>query len=382
MVLKGNWKNSGKGLILRKVITITQFAIAAALIMATTVIYNQLHFIEKKNLGFKKEELVNIYLPRDSAYKGAVTAFVNALRQRTEIKDVTVGGGMVVDGLTIGNLFAEDKGKTREVMCNYFPIDPNFLSVFKVELKEGRNLSDSFSTDKKEGFLVNEAFVKMMGWQSAIGKSMDGWGHKGKVVGVVKNFYYRSLHNVIEPLAMVYNTFPISTTSVRMNPQYLTLVKNMYKQYFPSIPMDYSFFDEIVSKQYEKDRITMSLFNDFTILAIFISCLGLYGLVSLIAAQRTKEISIRKVLGASLSYLLAVLSKGFIKLICFALLIALPVAGFFMNKWLGSYAYHTPLSWWMFLVPVVVVLFIALVVISREVIRTALANPVKSLRTE
>lgn len=381
-VLKGNWRNSRNGLLLRKTITITQFAIAAGLITGTTVIYNQLHFIERKNLGFDKEELMNINLPRDSAYKGAVAAFVNGLRQRPEVKDVTVGGGMVVDGLTIGNLFAEDNGKKREVMCNYFPVDPHFLSVFKVELKEGRNLSDSFTTDKNEAFLVNEAFVKMMGWKSAIGKSMDGWGHKGKVIGVVKNFYYRSLHNVVEPLAMVYNTFPISITSVRMDPKYLSIIKDIYTHYFPTTPMDYSFFDEIVNKQYEKDRITMSLFNSFTLLAVLVSCLGLYGLVSLIAVQRTKEICIRKVLGASLSHLLAVLSKGFIKLICISLFIALPVAGYFMNKWLQSYAYHTPLAWWMFLIPAVLILVIAIAVVSKEIIKTAIANPVKSLRAE
>jgi len=199
---------------------------------------------------------------------------------------------------------------------------------------------------------------------------------------VVKNFYYRSLHNVIEPLVMVYNTTPINITSVKINPQYLSLVKNTYTQYFPAIPIDYSFFDDIINKQYEKDRMTMSLFNDFTILAVFISCLGLYGLVSLIAVQRTKEIGIRKVLGASLSQLLAVLSKGFVTLVCWALVVALPVAGFFMNKWLNSYAYHTPLSWWMFLIPALFVLLVAMAVISREVIKTALANPVKSLRTE
>jgi len=249
-------------------------------------------------------------------------------------------------------------------------------------LLEGRNLSDSFKADKKEAFLVNEAFVKMMGWQSGIGKEIDGWGHKGKVVGVVKNFYYRSLHNLIEPLIMIYNDVATNITTVNINPQQLPVIKNIYKQYFPAIPIDYSFFDEIISKQYEKDRITMSLFNNFTILAIFISCLGLYGLVSLIAIHRTKEIGIRKVLGASLSNLLLVLSGDFVKLVFVALVIALPVAGILMNKWLRSYAYHEPLAWWMFLNPAVIVLLVAVAVISKQVLKTAFSNPVKSLRTE
>jgi putative ABC transport system permease protein len=381
-VLKGNWRNTGKGIFLRKTITVTQFAIAAALIMGAIVIYNQMRFLEKKDLGYTRDQLMNIYLPRDSAYRGAVTAFNNALRQQPSIKDVTIGGGMVVDGLTIGNTFVEDKGKKREIMCNFFPVDPHFLSVFKVQLLEGRNLSDSFATDKKEAFLVNEAFVKMMGWQSGIGKRIDGWGHKGNVVGVVKNFYYRSLHNLVEPLVMIYNDRSTNITTVNIRPQNLPILKNIYKQYFPAIPIEYSFFDEIISRQYEKDRITMSLFNNFTILAIFISCLGLYGLVSLITIHRTKEIGIRKILGASLSNLLLVLSKDFVKLVFVALIIALPVAGILMHKWLQSYAYHEPLAWWMFLIPAVIVLLVAIAVISRQVLKTAFSNPVESLRIE
>ena len=381
-VLKGNWRNTGKGILLRKTITVTQFAIAAALIMGATVIYNQMRFLEKKDLGYTEDQLMNIYLPRDSVNRGAVTAFVNALRQQSSIQEATVGGGMVAAGLTIGTTFVTDKGNRREIMCNYFPVDPHFLSVFKVRLLEGRNLSDRFETDKKEAFLVNEAFVKMMGWRSGIGKEIEGWGHKGKVVGVVKNFYYKSLHNLVEPLVMTYNDVPTNIATVNMNPKNLPIIKNIYKQYFPTIPIDYSFFDEIISMQYEKDRITMSLFNNFTILAIFISCLGLYGLVSLITIYRTKEIGIRKVFGASLSNLLLVLSMDFLKLMFVALIIALPVAGILMHKWLQSYAYHEPLVWWMFLIPAGIVLLVAIAVISRQVLKTAFSNPVQSLRLE
>jgi putative ABC transport system permease protein len=381
-VLKGTWRNTGNGIFLRKSITVTQFAIAAALIMGATVIFNQMHFIENKDLGYTKDRLLNIYLPRDSANSGNVNAFVTAMKQHSVTENVTLGGGMVIAGLTIGTTFAEDNGKKREIMSNFFPIDPQFLSVFKVQLLEGRNLSDSFATDRKEALLVNEAFVKMMGWQSGVGKEIEAWGHKGKVIGVVKNFYYRSLHNLVEPLVMVYNDVPTNIATVRISSQNLSLLKGMYKQYFPTIPMDYAFLDETVSKQYEKDRITMSLFNDFTLLAIFISCLGLYGLISLIVIHRTKEIGIRKVLGASIANLLIVLSKDFIKLVMIALLIAIPVTGFLMNRWLQSYAYHVSLSWWMFVVPAAIILLVALMVISRQVVKTAVANPVDSLRME
>ncbi len=267
-------------------------------------------------------------------------------------------------------------------MCVYYPIDPQFLSVFQIHLIEGRNLSDSLSTDRHEAFLVNEAFIQSMGWKSGLGKSIEGWDHKGKIVGVMKNFYYKSLHDVIEPVVMVYNTFPINTTTVKIKPRDLPVVKALFKKNLPEVPIDYSFVDEMVAKQYQKDRITMSLFNSFTILAILVSCLGLYGLVALIAVQRTKEIGLRKVLGASLNQLFYLFTKDFMKLIFWALLIALPIAGIIMSNWLSSYAYHVRLHWWMFLIPALTVFFITLIVISREIIKTALINPVKTLRTE
>jgi putative ABC transport system permease protein len=380
VVLKGNWRNSIKGVTLRKVITVTQFAIAVALVMGTTVIFNQMKFISQKDLGFSKEQLLNIQLPGDSANRGAVKAFQNNLRSRPEVKGLTIGGGFT--SATMSSTITNFEGNRREFMCVYFPIDPQFLPVFQIKLVAGRNISDQFLTDKQEAFLVNEAFLKFMGWKSGLGKSIEGWGHKGKIVGVVKNFYFKSLHDMIEPVALVYNTGPISTTTIKIRPGDLPLVKTLFKNNLPETPMDYSFIDEMVEKQYAKDRVTMSMFNSFTGLAIIISCLGLYGLVSLISIHRIKEISIRKVLGATFRQLLSLMTKDFLKLLSWSVFIALPVAGFIMNKWLSSYAYHISISWWMFFIPVVVIFLLALLVISKEIIRTALTNPVKSLRSE
>jgi putative ABC transport system permease protein len=380
LVLKGNWRNSSSGILLRKAVTITQFAIAAGLIMGTTVIYHQMKFIAQKDLGFNKERLLNIWLPRDSTHMSSVKAFQNDLKERPEIRGLTVGGGLT--STTLGTTITNSEGKRREFMCAYYPIDPDFLSVFQIGLVEGRNISDSFITDKTEAFLVNEAFVKSMGWKSAVGQSLEGWEHKGKIVGVVRNFYYKSLHDMIEPLVLVYNTTPLNTTTVKISPGDLPVVKQLFKKNISDVPIDYSFFDEIINKQYQRDKMTMMLFNDFTVLAILVSCLGLYGLVALIAVQRTKEIGIRKVLGASLTALLTLMSMDFLKLVFWALLIALPVVGLIMNKWLHSYAYHTPLSWWMFLYPVFFLLIAAMAVISREIVKAAMANPVTSLRSE
>jgi putative ABC transport system permease protein len=247
---------------------------------------------------------------------------------------------------------------------------------------EGRNYSDSFATDKTEAFIVNEAFVRSMGWKSALGKNIE-LGRKGRIIGIVKDYSYKSLHNVIEPLVLVYNANPFfNTTSIRINPKDFRIVEALYKKHFPSLYFDYAFFDDMLNRYYRQDEITMSLFNQFTILAIFVSCLGLYGLVSLVTVQRTKEIGVRKVLGATISQLFSLLSRDFLILIVIAMVIAIPLMGFAMHNWLISYPYHISLNWMMFVVPVVTTILIALAVISREIIKASLVNPVKSLKTE
>ncbi|MBN8787210.1 MAG: ABC transporter permease [Terrimonas sp.] len=379
-VLKGSWRFSIKAVWLRKSITIAQFTIAIVLIVGTIVIHQQMKFIREKDLGFSKDQLLNIFLPRDSVYQGAVKAFQHDLRRQSAVKGVTVGYGMA--DATLASTYTSFEGKKREILCTYYVIDDRFLPVFQMHLLEGRNLSDSIVTDKNEAFLVNESFLRTMGWQSGVGKDIEGFGHKGKVVGVVKDFYFKSLHNTIEPLVMIWNTFPANTTTVKISPANLSVVESIFKKHFPATVFDYAFVDDTVNKQYMQDNITMRLFNWFTVLAIFISCLGIYGLATLIIAQRAKEVSVRKVLGATISQLLALLTKDYIKLLAWAMVIALPLAGYLMHHWLLSYAYRIQLSWWMFVAPVVFLLIITLVMIGREVIKAALVNPVKGLRAE
>jgi putative ABC transport system permease protein len=381
-ILRGKWRYSGKGIFLRKSLTIAQFAITAALVTGMIVIYGQMTFIRNKDLGFSKDKVITLYVPLDDESQKRVTAFANDLKQQTAFQQVSVGYGMRPDGLPMANTFAETKNGKREMMVNYSFIDQQFLPMMQIKLKEGRNVSDSMATDKNAAFLVNEAFVARMGWDNAIGKSLEGYGHKGQVVGVVKNFYYKSLHNIIEPLILVQHTDRVSSVMVKTLSTDLTALKTTWNKYFTGNPFTYQFLDDTYATQYRKDDLTMKLFSWFTVLAIVISCLGLYGLVSLIAVQRTKEIGIRKVLGATLQQLISLLTKDFVKLITLASLIALPLAGYAMYKWLNDYAYHIPLQWWMFLLPVAAVLLIALLVIAQQIIKAALANPVDALRSE
>ena len=382
-VLKGRWQRSFKGIWLRKVVTVTQFAIAAALIMGTTVIYYQMQNLRNRDLGYNKDQLMSVYLPMDSTLGGSLRAFQNDLRYRPEVIGLTSGARLDIEGLTSSSTIAETKGRKREFMCNFFAVDPDYIPVFRMQLIEGRNFSNSFSTDKTEAFIVNESFVRSMGWKSALGKELEGYDRKGRIIGVVHDYSYKSLHNMIEPLVLVYNTSTwMNTTSIRIRPKDLPAVEALFKKHFPSLYFDYAFFDDILNQYYRQDQITMSLFNQFTILAIFISGLGLYGLVSLVTAYRTKEIGVRKVFGASLSQLYSLLTKDFLILILVALVIALPLMTIAMQNWLSAYPYRISLDWTIFLVPITATVLIALAVITREIIRVSLINPIISLRTD
>jgi putative ABC transport system permease protein len=272
--------------------------------------------------------------------------------------------------------------KKRELLVSYFFIDPLLLPMLHIRLAAGRNVSDSFPTDKSEAFIVNEAFVRTVGWTSPIGQPIEGNGNKGKVVGVVKDFFCKSMHNIIEPIILIYKTEPPWAVVLKTPASEVPRVRQIWKQFYPAIPFDYDFLDKDYNDQYRKDRVTLFLFNAFTGLTIFISCLGLYGLVSLVAVQRAKEIAIRKVLGASVPRLALLLSVGQFWLIGWAALIALPLAALGARKWLATYAYHTTITVWMFLLPVLTLLLLTLAVTGYRILRSALANPVNSLRAE
>jgi len=382
-VLKGRWHGSLKGIWLRKVITVTQFAIAAALIMGTTVIYFQMQYLRNRDLGYNKDQLLEVRFPMDSTLGGPVRAFQHELRERPEIIRLTSGASMGIEGLVSSTTVAQTSNGKREFMCNCFGVDPDYIPLFQMKMVAGRNFSDSLFTDKKSAIIVNEAFVRAMGWKSALGQEMEGYDRKGRVIGVVHDYAYKSLHNIVEPLVLVYSTSPWqSTTTIRMKPKDLPVVEALYKKHFPSLYFDYAFLDDIINQYYRQDQVTMRLFNQFTILAIFISCLGLYGLVSLVTAYRTKEIGVRKVFGASLYQLFSLLSKDFLVLVVVALAISLPLMTVAMQKWLSAYPYRISLDWLVFLIPVAATVLIAWAVITREIIRAALVKPVTSLRTD
>jgi putative ABC transport system permease protein len=382
--LKASVKHQVKGLSLRKVITVTQFVVATVMIAGAFVMNRQINFLQHKALGYSRNQVLTISLPDDSLALPSVQPFNNALKQLSVVQGTSVGDSFFIDGDTPkSTTLASANGLQRNIMANYFMIDPQFIPLLKMDLKEGRNFSDAMMTDPKQGFIVNEAFVRQMGWKKPVGQAIEGMGdRKGHVIGVVSNFHYNSMHNPIAPLVMVYGTPKPMTILAKLDPKHLDQVKAVWQKYFPDVPFTYTFLDDAFNTQYQKDITSIKLFNYFTSLSILIACLGLYGLAFLVVTQRTKEIGIRKVLGAAFSQLLVLLAKDFVKLIAIASVIAIPLTILLMQKWLATYAYHIAIKGWLLIMPVCAILLIGVLVISYQAIKVAVSNPVKSLRSE
>ena len=381
-VLKGKLVGPAKGAGLRKVLTVAQFVIALAMLAGVVVFFGQMQFIQHRDLGLDQRQMLHISMPDDSIAAQAAPAFYQALRRESGVRGVSVGSGLPTSGVGMNGIEVNVGGKKRQLLCNSFFIDAQFLSLLHISLAEGRNYSDSLATDRTDNYVVNQAFVRSLGWTSGLGQTITRDNRKGKIIGVVKDFFWKSLHNSIDPAMLIYKTDPPNAVLVKAPPSEIPRLKQLWKNFFPSSPFEYKFMDEAFDAQYKSDRTTQFLFNAFTGLAILISCLGLYGLVSLITLQRTKEIGIRKVLGATLSRLLLLLSADQLWLIGWAALIALPLAAWGAQRWLSTYAYHTSLNVWMFVLPVAILLLLTLTVTGYRIVRAALANPARNLRTE
>jgi len=270
----------------------------------------------------------------------------------------------------------------------YF-VDFDYIPLYNIQMAAGRPFSRDFMTDTTQAMVLNEAAIKMFGYRSAeqaIGKKFSQWGREGKIVGVIKDFHFRSLQQPIKPLSMRIepNNNNLLSVHVNSNNMQATMasLEKQWKTTIPSRPFTYYFMDEFYDRQYHSEERFGKLFLNFSILAIFISCLGLLGLASYSTMQRTREIGIRKVMGASVTNIIKLLSKDFLTLVIISFFIAAPVAWYFMDKRLLDFAYRTNISWWVFLVSGVIALLIALFTISFLSIRAAIANPVKNLRTE
>jgi len=272
-----------------------------------------------------------------------------------------------------------------------FHSDFESASVYKFEMKEGRFFSPEFSTDSTNAYVLNEAALKLMGLKSPLNEEINVWGKNGKIIGIAKNFNFSSFHSAIEPLifrfpaaneeSYAYTTILLRFRSIKPD-ELISFTEKIWKEHNPGIPFKYYFLDESLDAQYKSELRMNSVFNYFSFLSILLACLGLFGLASISAEQRIKEIGIRKVLGASITNLALVLSKEFILLVIISNIIAFPAAYYFMNDWLQDFAYRIDIAWWMFILAGAIALIIAIVTVSFQAINAATANPVESLRYE
>lgn len=384
-VLKGNLKSGAASSIFRNTMVIIQFAVSIILLVGTAVIYSQLQFIQTRNLGFDKENL--IYTRMTGDLWGKYQTFRSALEEDL----LTHNFGFVselptnISNATIGVEW-EGKDPDSQPLFVNMAIDENFIDLFGVTLLNGRSFSKEFRADTSN-YLVNEKALGIIGLkpEEAIGKPLTLWGNKGTIIGVVKDFNFKPAQQPIEPLILRLNTWG-EIAVVRTGPGKVEAttqaLERICKELNPGYPFSYNFVDQDLAKSYQAEKRLGTLFTIFASLAIFISCLGLYGLSAFLAERRTKEIGVRKVLGASELHVVYLLSKTFTKPVLVAMVVAAPIAWYAMNKWLEGFAYHVNIHWAVFLLAFVVSLLIAWLTVSYESIKAAVMNPAQSLRDE
>jgi ABC-type antimicrobial peptide transport system permease subunit len=383
--MKRTRANGKQRKLFRQVLVIMQFSLSLILLIGTVIVYNQLEYIQNKRLGFNKEYL--FYFAKQGSLISQYDAFKNALLKNTNILGVTTSSDLPTETTHYTVVKGWEGSSSKDgMMMNFFSVDEDYDETFGIKMAEGRFFSESFSTDATEGYVVNEEAVKLMGMQNPIGKRFVLFGRVGRIIGVMKNFHFRSLHQQIEPLIFWIRPSWDRYIFVRINPERITetinFLKGAHQKLNPRYPFDFKFLDSDIDQLYKTEIRTKQILQLFTGFAIFISCIGLFGLAAFIISLRTKETGIRKVLGASVSSVVMLLSRDFMKWILLANLVGWPVAFIVMNKWLQTFAYRIDFSIWMFLLPGFLLFFIALLTVSFNTIRTARSNPVHSLRYE
>ncbi|MDQ3290969.1 MAG: ABC transporter permease, partial [Bacteroidota bacterium] len=381
-VLKGNLKFGFKSLLFRKGLVVFQFTLSLILIVGTVVIYRQINYIQNRNLGFDRENVISIELEGDLSKN--IKAFKTEVLQTPGIKWVTTTSDHPMSIYnSSGDLQWPGKSEKEASSISGTFVDYDYFETMNIRMKEGRAFSRDFATDSS-AYIINEAAADMMSMKNPVGQTVSFWKGKGKIIGVTKNFHSQSLHEPIKPLILLLEPRNASVILVRTEPgktkEALASLEKATRKFNPGFPFEYHFLDEIFEEQYRSEMTIGKLINCFAGLAIFISCLGLFGLALFTAEQRTKEIGVRKVLGASVANIVALLSKDFLKLVLLANVIAWPLAWWAMNRWLQNFAFRADLGWWIFALAGVATLFIALLTVSFQAVRSAVANPVNSLR--
>jgi putative ABC transport system permease protein len=395
--LKGEVGNLSSSILFRRSLVVFQFVVTVVMITGSIVVYKQLQYASNKDLGFNKEQVLTFHID-DREVRQNIPAIKSQLLKSPLIEAVAAAGNPIGNNNLGGNgyIFENPDGTfpASSKMAEELMIDAEYLATMEIKLLRGRNFSNGMPTDKFGAALINETLMNELGWKEPLGKRIqikiddEGTTVLRTVIGVVKDFHTYSLHHKLKPLVMV---MPLEAANednlyVRIAEgkikEGLAYLDEVYRKFDKTTPAEYSFLDNNFAKQYEAEKKQGQIALAFTIIAVVIACLGLYGLATFTAVQRTKEIGIRKVLGASVANIIGLLSKDFAKLVIVATLIASPLAWFAVHQWLNDFAYRINVDWKIFVFAGLFSIAVALFTISFQAIRTALANPVKSLRTE
>jgi putative ABC transport system permease protein len=391
-VLKGKNKNSGSGN-LRKFLVVFQFVIATIMIVGTIVVTSQLNYFKNKDLGFDKKDIVVLEI-RDTTFIKNTQGFMQELEQNSNIIETSVSSSVPGRNIGIVVFRVEKEEKLVEHAINFFFADHNFHDLYNLKIKDGRYFDMNMSTDSTLAFVINEAAAKELGWSdNPIGKriqfgfDLDGNVRRdGKVIGVVEDFNYGSLHNNIEPVVIMLPNFDPGTLSIKINgvnkEQALNHIQQEWENRNNQFPFEYQFIEEELDENYRAESKLGQIFSIFAIVSILISCLGLLGLSSFIAEQRTKEIGVRKVMGSSVMGVIKLLNKEFLLLVIISIIIACPLAYFAVKNWLENFAYRVDLQWTYFALAAVLTTFIAISITSIKTLLAARMNPADTLRYE
>jgi putative ABC transport system permease protein len=386
-VLKGIY-NLKSGRLFRQSLVVAQFSLSLILIIGTLVIYRQLDFLHKKDLGFDQSQLINLKVKNTDG--SLLNPMKEEMLKHSGIVSAAANSATLIDVInSTGRVKWQDQAPDDKLMFTTLNVDQDYLVTSGVELIAGRNFDLRMSTDTGKAYIINQTAAAKMGWtpEEALGKSFSLWDHPGQVIGVIKDFHFKSLTDPID--AFVFRFWPterfqyllVKLQANRIS-EAISAIEKVYKKFDPKTTLHYEFLNELVANQYRTQQRSGKVILYFSILTIFISCLGLFGLVTFATEQQFKQIGIRKVLGATVSSIVRLLSADFIKLVLLAILVAVPASVYIMSRWLQTFAYKINLEWWMFMIASSLVLVIAFLTLSYQTVRSAMTNPVKSLRTE
>lgn len=385
-VLKGNrLKTNGSAGFIRKGLVVVQFTISIILIISTIIIYQQINHAKNRSLGYDKENL--IYLPLQGKLKEHFNAVKNDLVQTGVVKDAALSQSTILQlGSNTGDFQWQGKDPNKQVLITVESVSPEYTSTMGMKVEKGRNFYGDIKSDSGN-IIINQTLAKIIGGKNIIGSLITNGDNKFTVAGVIDDFVYNNLYSPSSPLILFPDTAGTNFLTIRLKKTSniagaLTKVENVIKANNPGFPFDYKFVDDQFDQFFKTEMLIGKLASVFSILAIFISCLGLFGLAAYTAERRTKEIGIRKVLGASANGLAGLLSKEFLILVLISCLLAFPIAWWMMHNWLDSYEYRVSISWPIFLVAGLLAMLIALLTVSVQAIKAALANPIQSLRSE